>query len=148
MVPINENVPNGREIKIKQGDYMKKMKPIPFDFVLEQLYSVHPIVRPMFGCYAVYAQHKIVLILRDKADFRHDNGVWLATNYEHHEALRKDFPSMRSIKLFGGKESGWQNLPSDALDFEEAVMKACGLILRGDQRIGKEPEPRRRKRRL
>jgi len=125
---------------------MKKKRPIPFDFVLEQLYSVNPRIKPMFGCYAVYVQNKIVIILRNKEDFTDDNGVWLATTHEHHEALRKDFPSMRSIKLFGGNESGWQNVPYDAIDFEEAVLKACQLILRGDPRIGKEPKPRKRKR--
>ena len=120
---------------------MKKIKRIPFDFVLEQLYSVNPVVKPMFGCYAVYVRSKIVLILRNKESFNQDNGVWLATNYEHHESLHKDFPSMRSIKLFGGNGSGWQNLPYEAADFEEAVLKACSLILRGDRRIGKEPKP-------
>ena len=124
---------------------MKKIKPIPFDFVLEQLYTVTPTVRPMFGCYAVYVDSKIVLILRNRDDFSDDNGVWLATNHEHHEALRKDFPSMRSIKMFGGNETGWQNLPYGAIDFEEAVLKACSLILKGDQRIGKEPKARRKK---
>jgi hypothetical protein len=124
---------------------MKKVKRIPFDFVLEQLYSVNPVVKPMFGCYAVYVQNKIVLILRNKESFNQDNGVWLATNYEHHEALHKDFPSMRSIKLFGGNDSGWQNLPYEAADFEEAVIKACSLILKGDQRIGKKTKSRKGK---
>lgn len=35
-------------------------------------------------------------------------------------------------------ESNWQNLPADANDFEEMVIRACELILRGDQRIGRE----------
>ena len=38
---------------------------------------------------------------------------------------------MRTIALFGGAESGWQNLPADSEHFEEEVMKACTLILRG-----------------
>lgn len=123
----------------------RKPKTIPFEFVLEQLYSVNPNVKPMFGCHAVYVRNKIVLILRKKKEHTHDNGVWLATTHEHHESLRIDFPSMRSITVFGGQESGWQNLPDEANDFEEAVLKACDLILRSDKRIGKVPRARKKK---
>jgi hypothetical protein len=120
---------------------------VPFEFVLDQLYSLEPVVRPMFGCYAVYARNKIVLVLRDKSNHPGDNGVWLATDYEHHESLRDQFPSMQSIKLFGGAGSRWQNLPSNATDFEESVLHACRLILRGDQRIGRVPSGKKRKKR-
>jgi hypothetical protein len=124
---------------------VKNNKSIAFDFVLEELYIVEPIVRPMFGCHAIYVWGKIVLILRKKEGFEHDNGVWVATTKAHHESLRKDFPSLRSISLFGGAESGWQNLPADGDHFEEEVMKACKFILKGDSRIGKVPKPRARK---
>ena len=73
-----------------------------------------------------------------------DNGVWLATSREHHSSLKKDFPSMRTIRLLGGSESEWQNLPLDSDDFEESVMKACRLILKGDPRIGKIPKRRQK----
>jgi len=122
----------------------KKPKNIAFEFVLEQLYTVGPIVKPMFGCHAVYVGNKIVLILRRKEVNKTDNGVWLATTHEHHKSLKKDFPSMRSIAVFGDG-SGWQNLPEDADDFEEAAIKACTLILKGDQRIGKVPKARKKK---
>jgi len=123
----------------------KKPKSIPFDFVLEQLYSVAPVVKPMFGCHAVYVQNKIMLILRDREDFRRDNGVWIATLPEHHKSLVAIFPSMRTIELFGGSISSWQNLPQDADDFEESVMTVCTLILKKDPRIGKIPKPRNKK---
>ncbi len=97
----------------------------------------------MFGCYAVYVRDKIVLILRNREDHQEDNGVWLATDHIHHEALRRDFPAMRSIKLFGVKETAWQNLPVKATDFEESVLLACTLIIKGDERIGKQPKPKR-----
>ena len=84
-------------------------------------------------------------MLRNKKDFPKDNGVWLATTPEHHESLKSDFPSMRSISLFGNSSSGWQNLPNDADDFEELAIKACRLILKGDLRIGKVPKPRSRR---
>ena len=97
----------------------------------------------MFGCLAVYVQDKIVLILRDKPDHAADNGVWLATTEEHHPSLRREFPNMRSIKVLGKKVTGWQVLPADAEDFEEAALRACDFVLTGDPRIGKVPGARR-----
>jgi hypothetical protein len=90
----------------------------------------------MFGCLAIYVQDKIVLILRDKREGKADNGVWLATTEEHHQSLRREFPNMRSIQVFGKKVTGWQVLPADVKDFEEAVLRACELVLAGDPRIG------------
>jgi hypothetical protein len=121
---------------------MKKKPSVPFEFVLEQLYSVDVEIRPMFGCFALYVNNKIVLILRKRMKFTTDNGVWLATNKEHHSSLKELFPSMRSIKAFGGKESNWQNLPDDVNDFEEMALLACELIRRGDSRIGRETKGR------
>src|ERR1039458_2342316 len=72
-----------------------------------------------------------------------DSGVWLATTEEHHESLRREFPNMRSIQVFGKKVTGWQVLPADAPDFEEAALRACELIAAGDPRIGKVPGARR-----
>jgi len=99
----------------------------------------------MFGCLAIYVKDKIVLILRnkDKRDQTADNGVWLATTEEHHQSLRQEFPNMRSIKVLRKKVTGWQVLPADAPDFEEAALRACELVLAGDPRIGKVPGARR-----
>lgn len=120
----------------------KTKKPIPFDFVLELLGDLSPTTKPMFGCTAVYVKEKIVLILRKKSDGDVDNGVWLATTQEHHEELRRHFPSMRSIHIFGPGVTGWQILPEDAEDFEASVEKACELILKGNPLIGKIPKGR------
>ena len=97
----------------------------------------------MFGCLAVYVEEKIVLILRDKPTYPKDNGVWLATTPEHHESLRRDFPNMRSVELLGKEVTGWQVLPVDAPDFEEASLRACEFVVAGDRRIGKVPGARR-----
>jgi hypothetical protein len=97
----------------------------------------------MFGCLAVYVGEKIVLFLRDKATNPRDNGVWLATTEEHHESLRREFPNLRSIELLGKSVTGWQVIPSDAPDFEEAALRACELVITGDPRIGKVPRSRR-----
>ncbi len=123
---------------------MKKPAAIPFDFILDELESLSPRTNPMFGCTAVYVGLKIVLILRNKSDFPDDNGVWLATTADHHESLKKDFPEMRSLGLFGRDgPTAWQNLPAESPAFEDSALRACELIRRGDPRIGKIPKGRK-----
>jgi hypothetical protein len=122
---------------------LKRPKPVPHRFVLDALAALSPETRPMFGCLAVYVGDKIVLILRDKPEPALDNGVWLATTEKHHQSLRRDFPNMRSIQVLGKNVTGWQVLPVDAPDFEEAALRACGLIAARDPRIGKAPASRR-----
>ena len=121
---------------------VKQRKNVPHQFVLETIAALSPRTKPMFGCLAVYVGEKIVLILRDRPEKTVDNGVWLATTEQHHESLRKEFPNMRSIAVFGKKVTGWQVLPADAADFEETALHACDLILAGDARIGKIPKER------
>ena len=53
---------------------------------------------------------------------------------------------MRSIAVLGKGVTGWQVLPVDAPDFEEAALRACECILAADPRIGKVPEARRARR--
>jgi hypothetical protein len=119
----------------------KQRKRIPHEFVLDALAPLSPRTRSMFGCLAIYVESKIVLILRDKpADS--DNGVWLATTADHHKSLLREFPNMRSIKVFRKKVTGWQVLPANAPDFEEAALRACELVTARDPRIGKVPKPR------
>jgi hypothetical protein len=117
----------------------KQRKAVPHQFVLDAIAALSPTTRPMFGCLAVYVADKIVVILRDKRDETADNGVWLATTKDHHASLRREFPSMRSIQVLGKGETGWQVLPVDAPDFEEAALRACERILAADPRIGKVP---------
>src|SRR6476661_10116200 len=87
---------------------IKPRKQVPHEFVLDALSALSPWTRPMFGCLAIYVEDKIVLILRDKPSYEADNGVWLATTAEHHESLRREFPSMRSIGVLGKEVTGWQ----------------------------------------
>ncbi len=122
---------------------IKSRKRVPHEFVLDAIASLSPYTRPMFGCLAIYVADKIVLILRDKPDNTQDNGVWLATTEEHHASLRRDFPNLRSIAVLGKPVTGWQVLPADAPDFEEAALRACELVLAGDPRIGKVPGSRK-----
>ena len=122
---------------------VKPRKTVPHAFVLDAIAALSPTTRSMFGCLAIYVENKIVLILRDKRQPAADNGVWLATTEEHHQSLHREFPNMRSIQAFGKKVTGWQVLPADAPDFEEAALRACDLIAARDPRIGKVPGVRR-----
>lgn len=121
----------------------KPKKAIPHAFVLDRLARVEPETRPMFGCLAVYVGEKIVMALRDKPAPAEDNGVWLATSPEHHESLRAELPSLRSIGVLGTGVTGWQMIASDDEAFEEQVLAACAMVLADDPRIGKVPKPRR-----
>ncbi len=118
---------------------------IPYPFVFDELEGLALETKLMFGCLAIYVGNKIVLIQRLRQAPPEDDGIWLATTQEHHESLRKIFPEMRSIKLFGPGETGWQVLPQNALSFERDVVKACALVRAGDSRIGKIPKSRRPK---
>jgi hypothetical protein len=126
----------------------RRGRPVPHEFVLDEIASLSPVTRAMFGCVAVYIEEKIVLILRDRPKSRADNGVWLATTVEHHESLRREFPRMRSIRVLGEEPTQWQVLPADDPEFEAAAMRACRLILARDPRIGKVPKSRSRRTRL
>lgn len=121
----------------------KKQKTIPFEFAIENIFSLEPRVRPMFGAHAVYVGEKLVFILRDKNDS--DSGVWISTEIKDHDSLRKDFPNMHSIYIFETPVTAWQVLDKEDDDFEKNVNHLCDLILKGDSRIGKIPKPKKKK---
>ena len=118
---------------------------MPFDFVVEALETVDPIIGRMFGCFSIYVGGKIVLILRDRKDSPQDNGVWIATTAEHHSSLGAELPSMRSIEIFGPGPTGWQVIPTESDSFDQEVLHVCRLIKRGDIRVGKIPKLKRKK---
>jgi hypothetical protein len=118
---------------------------IPHEFVIDALEPVHPWTRRMFGCTAVYADDRFLMILCDRENLPKDNGVWLGTSREHHASLRSDFPRMRSVAAFGIAVTAWQVLAQDDPEFEAMALHACALIKAGDPRIGKIPKPRVRK---
>ena len=117
----------------KEPLFPKARKPVPFAFVLDALAGCSSETRAMFGCLGVYVGDKMVHALREKPDGKADNGVWLATTEAPHASLRREFLHMRSIQAFGKKVTGWQVLPVDLPDFEEAAVRACELIVAGEQ---------------
>lgn len=125
----------------------KKKAAVAFPFVLDLLSSLDISVRPMFGCHAVYAGEKLMLIMRKKETHPEANGLWLSTDFEHHASLKKLFPSLRSVYILsdGKAETAWQMIPYDADDFEESATLACELVLKKDPRIGKIPKSKKKK---
>ncbi|MCC6277953.1 MAG: hypothetical protein IT289_08575 [Oligoflexia bacterium] len=122
---------------------MRKRKILPYEFVVDLLGEKLTAVKSMFGCEALYSGSKIVLIMRKKDTHTDSNGIWLATSHEHHESLRKIFPNMTDLTLFGSPPTNWQVLQETSPDFEAAVERACELIVNNDPRIGKIPKQRK-----
>lgn len=127
---------------------------LPFAFVLDELEMLNPLVKPMFGCYAVYVGGKLVLILCDREDVldpqkvADQQGVWLATTREAYASLAAEFPIARVKPIEALNKMPWLLLPASAPEFEAQARHACELILQRDPRIGRELKPERAKRRI
>jgi len=109
----------------------------PFPFVLEELLSIRPTVKRMFGFTSVYLDDKLLCSLRDSTKQHGSNGMWLYTTTEHVESLGREFPQLPKRQLWRSGKNAWVILASRLEDFEEYAFKACELILNGDQRIGR-----------
>lgn len=111
----------------------------PFQFVLDELLPVRPTVKQMFGFTYIYLDEKLLLALRESAKQPQYNGVWLYTEAEHIESLRREFPQLPRRCFWRSRKSGsgWVILASRLEDFEECAYRACELILRGDRRVGR-----------
>ncbi|MCX6311597.1 MAG: hypothetical protein NT084_08150 [Bacteroidetes bacterium] len=126
---------------------MAASRKVPFPFVTDLLSPLNIVIKPMFGCHAIYLREKIMIILRQRDDHEDANGIWMATSTEHHASLKKEFPSMHSVFLLsdGKKETEWQMIPVEADDFESSAIRICEMILKGDARVGKIPKARKKK---
>lgn len=123
-----------------------KRRSAPYPFVLDALAPLEPEVRPMFSGFAVYVGDKIMLMLRDSPKHPEDNGLWLVFSETADLAdpsIYQDFPSLRLIQLLGGKIAHWRLIPADSPDFETEALRACDLIVKHDERLGRVPESRR-----
>jgi hypothetical protein len=121
---------------------MKPKAKVPFEFVLEALSPLEPSARPMFGAHGVYVGPKIVFILRNRESHPEANGIWVATQKEHHLSLKKIFPSLTSISVLstGKGETDWQMIPYASDSFESDAFDLCELVLKNDPRIGRIPK--------
>lgn len=111
----------------------------PFPFVLEELSAIRPIVKRMFGFTSVYLDDKLLCSLRDSVKQPGSNGMWLYTTTEHIESLAREFPQLSKRQLWRSRagNKAWVVLAARLEEFEEYALKACELILNGDQRIGR-----------
>ncbi len=110
---------------------------VPFPFVLEELVSLRPTIKRMFGFTYVYLDHKLLFSLRDSLKQTGTNGIWIYTTAEHLESLAREFPQLPRRQLWLSGKNGWVVLASRLEDFEEYAFKACELVLKGDQRVGR-----------
>jgi hypothetical protein len=118
-------------------DYPTVRRRDPFPFVLEELDLIRPIIKRMFGFTSVYLDDKLLCSLRDSVKQPGSNGMWLYTTTEDLESLAREFPQLPKRQLWRSGKNAWVILASRLEDFEEYAFKACELILKGDQRIGR-----------
>jgi hypothetical protein len=118
-------------------------KKIPFAFALEELDTLSPMIKAMFGGFAVYIGERLVLFLYDQEKWLDFKGVSLATTPDHYRSLAREFSSTRDSEPRKIGKHPWLLIPAGTVDFEEQVLKACEMILNRDPRIGRAPEAKR-----
>ena len=111
----------------------------PFPFVLDELSPIRPTIKHWFGFTSLYLGEKLLCSLRDSPKQSGSNGMWLYTTAEHVDSLAREFPDLPKRQLWRSRSGNkaWVVLASRLEGFEEYAFKACELILRGDQRIGR-----------
>jgi len=122
---------------------LKSKEAIPFPFILDELISIRPTVKHMFGFTYVYLEDKLLFSLRKSSKPRSSNGMWLFTTTEHLDGLGDEFPQLSKRYRWRSGKNGWVILPLKHADFEEYAFKACELILSGDRRIGRVTRAKR-----
>ncbi len=114
-----------------------KRRPVPFDFVIEELASLRPTIKTAFGFTYVYLDEKLLCSLRNDTKRPGTNGMWLFTTTEYIDSLMKEFPDLPKRQVWRSGKNCWVVLASRLEGFEEYAFKACELILNGDPRIGR-----------
>jgi len=110
---------------------------VPFPFVLEELVSLRPTIKTLFGSTLVYLDDKLLFSMRNSVKHPGTNGIWIYTTAEHLDSLAKEFPQLPRRQLWRSRSNGWVVLASRLEDFEEYAFTACELVLKGDRRIGR-----------
>ena len=121
----------------KEPEMTADKQQIPFPFVLDELFSLRPTVKRVFGFTYLYLGERLLCALRDSKQKSGSNGIWLFTTTEHLESLGREFPELSRRYHWRSGKKAWVILPSKLGEFEEYAFKACELILNGDRRIGR-----------
>jgi hypothetical protein len=114
-----------------------RRKKVPFDFILDELAPIRPVVKQMFGFTYLYLAEKLLFGLREQIGRPNTNGIWIFTEAEHLDSLRREFPLLSRQYFWKSGNKGWVVLTSKNEHFEEYAYKACELALRGDRRLGR-----------
>lgn len=109
----------------------------PFPFVLDELASLRPRIKKVFGFTHVYLDDKLLFSLRDSSKRPATNGIWIYTTLEDLDSLAREFPDLPRRQLWRSGKNGWLVLASRIPGFEEHAFKLCELVLNGDRRIGR-----------
>jgi hypothetical protein len=118
----------------------KKKKHIPLQWVIEHLMEEPSYLeKPMFGCLACYLHGRLVLLLTSGAEPW--NGLLIPTDYQFHDAIRKDFKTVKQHPVL----KKWLYLPEASEDFESEAADVVEAIRMNDQRFGVETKERKRR---
>jgi len=110
----------------------------PYEGLLEPIAVRRALrLRRMFGCWAYYADDRLVWVSAAGRPPWH--GILVPTAREHHTALRRAVPALRVHPVLGK----WLYLPARHPEFEAVADLVAGLIADGDARIGVVAPPRR-----
>lgn len=115
---------------------------IPHEFILDYLYPLPIRTKKMFGNVSIYCGDKILLATRHRTDNPLDNGIWIGTKVEHHEALKAIIPELRNLQIY--KIKTWLLLAEDEENFEERALQIVDLIKADSPLIGNIPKPRKK----
>jgi hypothetical protein len=98
---------------------------------------VRPQIKKMLGCYGLFSDQKLVLLLRDRENQPEYNGVYVATQPGFFDELQNEIHVSQMNVDLDGTPHTWIFLSEDLPDFEVKLKKTCELIKAGDARIGK-----------
>src|SRR5262245_59988580 len=115
----------------------RSKKSVPFQFVLDELTPLRPVVKQMFGFTYLYLDETLLFGIREQIDRPNTNGIWIFTDADHLESLRREFPLLSRRNFWKSGNKGWVVLSSKNENFEEYAYRACELALRGDRRLGR-----------
>jgi len=119
----------------------KAKKQHPLEWLLEPLED-HPgyLRRKMFGSEAAYLNGKLTLAITDGDEPW--NGLLIVTSREHHPSLMASWKQLKSHPVLGK----WLYISQNNPAFEKVATAVVECVRRGDERIGVEPKPKKRKR--
>ena len=110
---------------------------LPFPFVLDELASIRPTLKRVFGFVYVYFDDRLLCGLRNSENQPNTNGIWLFTTSECVDSLMAEFPGLSKRQVWRSGKNAWIVLAARLAQFEEFALKACELMLNDDKRIGR-----------